>query len=84
MTIRNVPPSDWPSFLEQFSREHCAWTGAIHGGVAGAAPVVHIPSVALKAVTLESGASGPILRISFVSGISLCAVQPRVVRVPDG
>jgi hypothetical protein len=80
MTIRDVPRCEWPSFLGSFSREHCAWIGTIHGLVAGA-PVTHIPSVAFKSVTIETGASGPILRITFVNGLSLCAVRPCVVRV---
>jgi hypothetical protein len=80
MTIQDLPRCEWGSFLEGFSREHRAWIGTIHGLVAGA-PVTHIPSVALKSVTLESGASGPIVRITFVNGVSLCAVQPCVLRV---
>jgi hypothetical protein len=80
MTVRDVPCSEWRSFLDGFSREHCAWIGTLHGLVAGA-PVTQIPSVALKSVTLESGASGPNLRITFVNGITLCAVRPCVIRV---
>jgi hypothetical protein len=81
MTLRDVPQSEWRSFLEGFSREHCAWIGTIHGLVGGA-PVTHVPSMALKSVTLDSGASsGFVLRITFVNGVSLCAVRPCVVRV---
>lgn len=80
MTIRDVLGSEWPSFLEHFSREHRAWIGTIHGLVAGA-PVTHVQAAGLKSVTLESGASGPILRITFVNGVSLCAVRPCVLRV---
>jgi hypothetical protein len=80
MTVRDVPRCEWPAFLEGFSREHCAWIGTINGLVGGA-PVTHIPSVALKSVTLDTGASGPLLRMTFINGISLCAVQPCRVRV---
>jgi hypothetical protein len=80
MTVRDVSRSEWPSFLEHFGREHRAWIGTMHGLVAGA-PLTHIPSVALKSVTLESDAPGPIVRITFVNGVSLCAVRPCVVRV---
>jgi hypothetical protein len=80
MTIQDVPRCEWGSFLEGFSREHRAWIGTIHGLVAGA-PVTHIPSVALKSATLENGAAGLILRITFVNGVSLCSVRPCVVRV---
>jgi hypothetical protein len=78
--MRNVARADWGSFLERFSREHCAWIGTIHGLVAGV-PVTHIPSVPLRSVALESGASDPILRMTFANGVSLCAMRPCVVRV---
>jgi hypothetical protein len=80
MTLRDVPRSEWRSFLEGFSRAHRAWLGTIHGFV-GTTPVTHIPSVALKSVVVENGAPGPILRIMFTNGLSLCAVRPCVVRV---
>jgi hypothetical protein len=80
MTIRDVPQSEWRLFLERFGRQHRAWIGSVHGLVAGA-PFTRIPSAALKSVTLESGASGPVMRITFVNGVSLCAVRPCVVRV---
>jgi dienelactone hydrolase len=80
MTVRDVPRSEWRSFLEHFSREHCAWIGTIHGLLAGAL-MTHIQSATLKSVRLESGASGPVLRITFGNGISLCAAQPRILRV---
>jgi len=80
MTIRDVPQSEWGSFLERFGREHRAWIGSLHGLVAGA-PNTRIPSVALKSVTLESDASDPIVRITFVNGVSLCAVRPCIVRI---
>jgi hypothetical protein len=80
MTVRNVPQSGWRIFLERFGREHRAWIGSLHGLMAGA-PITRIPSVALKSIALESGASGPIVRIMFVNGLSLCAVRPCVVRV---
>jgi hypothetical protein len=80
MAIRDVPQSEWRSFLEWFSRRHCAWLGTFHGLVGGA-PVTRIPSVGLKSVMLESGASGSILRITFVNGLSSCAVRPCLMRV---
>jgi dienelactone hydrolase len=80
MTVRDVPRSEWRPFLEGFSRAHRAWIGTLHGLTAGA-PVTRIPSVALKSVTLERDASGPILRITFINGVSLCGVRPYLVRV---
>jgi hypothetical protein len=80
MTVRDVPRSEWGSFLGGFSRGHRAWIGTIHGLVGGML-VTRVPSAALKAATLENGDSGPILRMTFLNGVSLCAVRPCVVRV---
>jgi hypothetical protein len=80
MIVRDVPRSEWGSFLESFSHEHSAWIGTIHWLV-GDVPAIHIPSVALQSLSLECAVSGPILRFTFVDGISLSAVRPCVVRV---
>jgi hypothetical protein len=80
MTIHDVPRAEWRSFLDEFTRAHCAWIGTIHGLVDDA-PVTHIPSVALKSVALERGVSDPLVRITFVNRVSLCAVRPWAVRV---
>ena len=80
MTVRDVAQPEWREFLERFGREHCAWIGSVHGLVAGA-PITRIPSVALKAVALESGDAGPIVRITLINNVSLCAVRPSVVRI---
>jgi hypothetical protein len=80
MIIRNVPPSEWRSLLERFSREHRAWLATIHG-VVGEALVTRVPCAALKSVTLENGVSGKVLRVTLVNGVSLCAVRPCAMRV---
>ena len=80
MTIQNVERPEWPAFLAHIGRQHCAWIGSVHGLVAGA-EMTRIPSVALKSVSVESGVSGPILRITFLNNVSLCAVRPSAVRV---
>jgi hypothetical protein len=80
MTLRDVPRSEWRSFLEDFSCQHRAWIGTIHGFV-GTTPVTRIPSVALKSVVLEGGVPDPILRITFTNGVSLCAVRPCAVQL---
>ena len=79
-TLRNVPPSEWRPFLDRFSREHRAWIATIHG-VVGGTPVTRVPCVALKSVTLEDGVSGPVLRVTFINGVSLCATRPCAMRV---
>jgi hypothetical protein len=80
MTLRDVPPTEWRSFLEAFSRAHRAWMGTLHGFVDGAT-VTHIPSVVLKSVMLERSGSGAVLRIIFTNGVALCVARPCVVRV---
>jgi erythromycin esterase-like protein len=80
MALREVPQSEWRAFLAEFSRGHAAWLGTVSGLVAGT-PVTHIDSVPLKSVTLESDPSGSVLRMTFMNGISLCAVQPSRLRV---
>jgi hypothetical protein len=80
MTVCDVPLAEWPAFLESFSREHRAWISTVHGLVGGV-PITHIPAVGLKAVTLDADSCGPLLRITFINGISLCAAQPCVLRV---
>lgn len=42
------------------------------------ATVTHIPSMALKSVTLEGGLADPLVQITFINGISLCAARPCV------
>jgi len=80
MTLKDVPRCNWPSFLEGFSRRHRAWRGTFHGLIGGE-PVTRIPSAALKSVTLERDGTGPVLRITFLNGVSLCAARPCIVRV---
>jgi hypothetical protein len=80
MTVRDVAQPEWRAFLERFGRVHRAWIGSLHGLVAGA-PMTRIPSVALKSVALLGDASSPVVQITFVNGVSLCAVRPCGVRV---
>ena len=80
MTVRDVPRSEWRSFLQAFSRAHRAWICTIHRLV-GKGTVTHIPWVALKSVTLEGGLSDLFVECTFINGISLCAARPCVLRV---
>jgi hypothetical protein len=80
MTMRDVPPSEWRGFLEAFGREHRAWLATIHG-IEQETPFTCIPSAALKSVRLENGHPDHVVRLTFVTGISLCAVRPCAVRV---
>ena len=86
MTIHDVPASEWPSFLERFTREHRAWLATVYGLEQGA-PVRLVRSVAIRSVTLEGSASDRLLRLTFADGVSLCAPRPcamRVQRTSDG
>jgi hypothetical protein len=80
MTVRDVPRSEWSSFLERFTREHRAWRATLHGIERGV-PVTCVPSAAIRSVTLETHAPDPIVRLMLVNGVSLCAPRPCAVRV---
>lgn len=80
MTTHDIPPSDWPAFVERFSRQHHTWLGTVHGIERGR-PVTRIPSIGIESVTLESSATAPVLRLRFSNGISLCAQRPQAMRV---
>ena len=80
MTIRSVPSGEWGSFFQHFSREHRAWLVTIHG-IERHVPVTSVPSVGLESVTLDTRGSDPVLRLTFINGLSLCAPGPRDVRV---
>ena len=82
MTVRGVPPSEWGSFLERFSREHRAWRATIHG-IEREVPVTVVPSVAIRSVILEKPAADPVVRLTFSNGVSLCAPRPCVIRVQE-
>lgn len=82
MTVRDVPRSEWSSFLERFTREHRAWRATIHGIERGA-PVTCVRSAAIRSVTLETHAPDPIVRFTLVNGVSLCAPRPCAVRVQE-
>jgi hypothetical protein len=82
VTVRVLPPSEWCSFLELFSREHRAWRATIHGIEEGV-PVTVVPSVAIRSVALEKHGADPFVRVTFIDGLSLCAPRPCVVRVQE-
>ena len=82
MTVRDVPRSEWSSFLEQFTRAHRAWRATVHGIERGV-PVTWVPSAAIKSVTFERDVADSIVRLTFVNGVSLCAPRPCAVRVQE-
>ena len=82
MRVRDVPRSEWSSFLERFTRDHRAWRATIHGIERGV-PITRVPSEPLKSVTLETDVPDLIVRLTFVNGVSLCAPRPCAVRVQE-
>jgi hypothetical protein len=80
MTTQHVPPPQWRSFLERFSQEHRAWLAAVHG-VEHRRPVTCVPSVAIRAVSLEEEFLDGVVRVTFENGLSLCSARPSTVRV---
>ena len=82
MMIHDVPRAEWPTFLEQFNRQHRAWLATIHGMEHGR-PVTRVPSVPILAVTLISELAEDTLRLTLGNGISLCAPRPRALRVQE-
>src|SRR5574339_882640 len=75
-----VPAVEWCVFLERFTRRHHGWLGTIHG-VSRDVPLTRVPSEPLESVALERCDSDSLVRITLVNGVSLCAPQPRGLRV---
>ena len=78
--IVTVPAVEWSVFLERFTRRHHGWLGTIHG-VAREEPLTRVPSETLDSVVLERCGSDSLVRITLANGVSLCAPQPRGIRV---
>jgi hypothetical protein len=75
-----VPAVEWFVFLERFSRRHRGWLGTLHG-VARDLPLTRVPSEPLEAIALERCDSDSLVRVTLANGVSLCAPQPRAIRV---
>jgi hypothetical protein len=75
-----VPAVEWGVFLERFSRRHRGWLGTLHG-VAQDLPLTRISSAPLESVALERYDFDFLVRITLANGISVCAPQPRAIRV---
>ena len=80
MPIQQLPQPEWRSFFERFSREHHGWLATVHG-VEHARPVTRVALVAIRSVSLEEDVEGRDVRLTFGSGLSLCALRPTAVRV---
>jgi hypothetical protein len=78
--VVGVPAVEWSVFLERFSRRHRGWLATLHG-FARDLPLTRVPSEPLESVALERCDSDWLVRITLANGVSLCAPQPRAVRV---
>ena len=58
MSLREVPESHWPEFLDRFSRQHRAWLATIDRARAGADFRVAAVEQPLAAVIPQTGARG--------------------------
>jgi hypothetical protein len=63
MSLREIPESRWPAFLDQFSRSHRAWLATVDH-VGPGAPPLDTGEHALRSVTPEESA-GRILGIEI-------------------
>jgi hypothetical protein len=57
MSVREIAPADWPSFLEQFSREHRAWLATLERVSEGGSRQAEVVNGQLDSVS--AAASGP-------------------------
>jgi Family of unknown function (DUF5335) len=56
MSLREIPSSDWPAFLQQFSRDHRAWLATVDHMGPGASHHVAASERPLRAVTADLAA----------------------------
>jgi hypothetical protein len=75
-----VPAVEWGVFLERFGGRHRGWLGTLHG-IAQDQPLTCISSEALESVALERYDFDFLVRITLANGVSVCAPQPRAIRV---
>jgi hypothetical protein len=80
MTMQEILPSEWRSFLERFTRQHRAWLATMHW-VPAAEAVMTVQGVALESVSLDDQPSDKIVRLCFLDGPALRLEGPRSVRV---
>jgi hypothetical protein len=64
MSPREIPRSDWPTFLEEFSRVHRGWLATIESTAPGYPPRVEAVERSFRSVT-------PILRADHIEHIEI-------------
>ena len=80
MTTRDIPRTEWASFFEGFSRQHCAWLATIHGVDRGM-PLTRVASSAIAAVSLERDGDEQAVRLMLGNHLSLWIARPCAVRM---
>lgn len=89
MSMRDVPPAQWPEFLDQFSRQHRAWLATIERAHAGALDHLEAVDRPLASVTPQvtaGGVAGIEIRLQEDSQTSrsIRIAAPRRIRVDEG
>lgn len=80
MTMHDVPPSEWRSFLERFSREHRAWLATMHWVPASGA-VMAAQGAALESISFDDETSHKIVRVCFLDGPAVRLEQPHALHI---
>lgn len=66
MSLREIPRTEWTSFLEQFTRDHRAWLATVDRVDTGGIRQVEILERPLRAVTADLAVDGVVeIRIRF-------------------
>jgi hypothetical protein len=63
MSVREIPPGEWQTFLDRFSREHRAWLASVDRLGPGTGPHTEVREQPLGSVTADRAARG--IRIQF-------------------
>lgn len=65
MSMRQIAPAEWPSFLDRFSRDHRAWLATVQRGCRGTPPHVESaerPLASVTAIPEAAGCAGILIR----------------------
>jgi hypothetical protein len=77
--IRELPTSEWGSFLERFGREHRAWLATVHV-VDARGTVTRSSSIPLKSLA----ASADAVKLEFLGEArAVCVHSPRTLRIQE-
>jgi hypothetical protein len=88
MSMRDVPPAQWPQFLDEFSRQHRAWLATIertHAGSLAHIEAVERPLASVTPQVMAGGVAGIEIRLQDDSQASppIRILAPRTIRVDE-